>query len=128
VVAAALLGAKVLRAGVLVVAKNWVADTCSGFAMVCHGAGIVILAFTLVEGHILAPFLCETAIIGALVAVVTGCLVDRAVAIIVEAVANLLGGDQGVAFEESFLCTDALSFAETVLIFHCAWGPERKGN
>ena len=88
VVAAPLFGTQIFGAGILVITENGVSQANPCFAVVSYSAGIAILAFTLVEGDILAPIFGEAAIVGTFVVVVTGCFVNVTVAVIVDSIAD----------------------------------------
>tara|TARA_B100000674_G_C37343310_1_gene690740 strand:- start:197 stop:505 length:309 start_codon:yes stop_codon:yes gene_type:complete len=87
----------VLGARVVVVAIDLCSDTHTFFTVIANGARITVQTFTLGKKFVRTSIRPGACINGAIIAVIAGPVVGHAVAIIIDAVADLIGGLQSGA-------------------------------
>lgn len=108
--------AGIVGTGVVVVAQGRRPDTLPSLAVVGYGARVSIKALAGIEGLVLAAVGAQAVVRGARVIVVAGILIHIPIAVIVETVADLLAGDDGVARRQSFFRTVSLASANTEVV------------
>jgi len=81
--------APLIGARVLVIAHHRTTDAHPGLAVVADGARVPVQALSAVQGHVAAPVAPKTLVVSAGISVITSHVVRLAVAIVVDAVANL---------------------------------------
>jgi len=111
-------GAGIVGTEVAVVAIHQRPDTDSLLAMVFFRTGITVVARLPCERLVGAALFSQAGVSGARVSIVAQLAIDLTVAIIVHAVADLHGGNGGIAIGEPLFGTDSLSGADPVFVFH----------
>jgi hypothetical protein len=108
--------AGVVRAEIVIGALQGLADAHSGDAVVSLGAGVPIETLAGLKVHVLAAALSQAGILGAWVPIVAGRVIDEAVAIVIDAVADLGRWDRGGARAQPILVADARALTAAVLV------------
>ena len=115
---------RVVGARVVVIAGEGGSDTHTLLTVVRLRARVVVEAFAFVERDMAAAFSAQTDVFGAGIVVVTGALVDVAVAVVVDPIAELGLRRVCVAGGEARVGAEPHTLADPVLIFLRAGGAE----
>ena len=118
----------VIGAWVIIEADDGIADARSCLTMIALSACISVQALPLIERFMSAACLASAKIGGAWVAIVAGIVVDKAVTIVVDPVADLLFGRGRIAAREAFVRAQTDAVACAYIVFDNAWCRQAEGH
>ncbi len=118
----------IVGAGIVVITGNRAADTDAVLTVVADGAGILVEALALSQRGVGAAIGAVARVLRAGVVVITGQLIDVAVAVVVCAVTKLRGRVGGVTIGQAILRADPFSGASAKLVVTGAGRPEGQGH